>query len=221
MGNLKLCVMDAQFWRLKWKTNDIGFHQPRANPLLVEHFEKLALRPGNRVFLPLCGKTLDIGWFLSQGCRVAGVELSEIAIQQLFEELRLKPQISKSGGMNRYRAANIDIFGGDLFGLTRKMLGPVDAVYDRAALVALPPKMRRKYSAHLMTITNRARQLLIGYTYDQSVMDGPPFSLSNEEVNQLYGENFNLSLVASVGVPNGLKGKAEARENVWLLGRDF
>ncbi|MGZ8252407.1 MAG: thiopurine S-methyltransferase, partial [Methylophilaceae bacterium] len=71
--------MEASFWHNKWQRGEIAFHQSDANPLLVAHFEALNLPKGSRVFLPLCGKTLDIAWLLAGGYRVVGAELSEIA----------------------------------------------------------------------------------------------------------------------------------------------
>ena len=209
--------MDASFWLQKWKKNDIGFHKSEANPILVKYFKELSLVKGSRVFLPLCGKTLDIPWLLSNGYRIAGAELIEIAIEQLFIELGVEPKISGAGELKHYSAINIDIFVGDIFDVSSHMLGPVNAIYDRAALVALPEAMRNRYTAHLTEITVKAPQLLVSYEYDQNLMDGPPFSISNEEVNQHYGDNYNLTLLASTDVPGGLKGKCAAKENVWLL----
>ena len=97
------------------------------------------------------------------------------------------------------------------------MLGPVDAIYDRAALVALPEEMRNRYTAHLMKITDKAPQLLICYEYDQSLMEGPPFSISDKEVDQHYQDNYDLTLMVSANVPGGLKGKCAAKEKVWML----
>ncbi|MFZ5876873.1 MAG: thiopurine S-methyltransferase [Nitrospirota bacterium] len=209
--------MDPSFWHQRWAKNEIGFHEPKANPLLVTHFKELSLPKGCRVFVPLCGKTLDIAWLLSQGYRVAGAELSEVAIAQLFAELRVAPQISTIGTLKRYNEADLDIFVGNIFDLSGSVLGAVDAVYDRAALVALPDHVRARYTAHLMEITNRAPQLLISYVYDQRVMDGPPFSVPNEEVAQHYGRRYDVRLITSTDVPGGLKGKCAATENVWLL----
>ncbi len=209
--------MDANFWHERWKTNNIGFHEGAANALLVKYFKQLSLAKGSRVFLPLCGKTLDIPWLLSNGYRVVGAELSEIAIEQLFTELGVQPKISEVGEMDRYSAKNIDIFVGDIFNLSREVLGSVDAIYDRAALVALPEEMRQRYSAHLMQITNKAPQLLICFEYDQSLMEGPPFSVSNDEVNRHYRGSYDLTLLANIDMPGGLKGKCAAKENVWLL----
>ena len=211
--------MDANFWHQRWERKEIAFHQREANPLLVKYFDALSLSKGSRVFLPLCGKTLDIHWLLSNGYRVAGSELSEVAVKQLFSELAIEPKITTIDDIGRHSADNIDIFVGDMFDLSRGVLRRVDAIYDRAALVALPETMRRRYAVHLIEITDRAPQLLISYNYDQSLVDGPPFSVSNEEVNRLYRDSYDVTPLASVEVVGGLKGKCPARENVWLLKR--
>ena len=209
--------MDASFWHQRWEKNEIAFHQSKANPLLVKYFHQLSLAKGSRIFVPLCGKTLDISWLLSSDYRVAGAELSQIAIEQLFMDLGVQPTISGVGEVDQWSAKHIDIFAGDIFALSRKILGPVDAVYDRAALVAFPEEMRNRYTAHLTEITDKAPQLLITYDYDQNVMEGPPFSISNEEVKRYYTVNYDVTLIASIDVPGGLKGKCAANENVWLL----
>src|SRR6185503_16992975 len=151
----------------KWERNEIGFHNAEAHPLLVAHFGALSLPKGSRVFLPLCGKTRDIDWLLASGYRVAGAELSPIAVEQLFAELGTVPEVAEIGQLRRYSADGSDIFAGDIFALSRDVLGPVDAVYDRAALVALPKDMRGNYAAHLAEVTGRAPQLLISFDYDQ------------------------------------------------------
>jgi thiopurine S-methyltransferase len=212
--------MDARFWHQKWERNEIAFHQSEVNPHLTAYFSKLSVAKDGRVFLPLCGKTLDIPWLLSQGYRVAGAELSKIAIEQLFAGLGVQPKISSLGKLDHYSAKNLDVFVGDFFDLSQKTLGHVDAVYDRAALVALPEKMRERYTAHLMKITIKAPQLLISYEYDQSLVDGPPFSVSNSEVKQHYEKSYDLTLLSSKQVAGGLKGICPAKENVWLLKND-
>jgi thiopurine S-methyltransferase len=209
--------MDPSFWHQRWEKNEIAFHEGKANALLVKHFRELSLAKGRRVFVPLCGKTRDISWLLSNGYRVAGAELSQVAIEQLFLELGMQPEISKVGEVEQWSAKNIAIFVGDIFALSRKILGPVDVVYDRAALVAFPEDMRKRYTAHLTEITGKALQLLICFEYDQSLMDGPPFSISHEEVHRHYEGVYDLTLLASTDVSGGLKGKCPAKENAWLL----
>ncbi len=213
----EMVIMDAKYWHNKWANNEIAFHRNQANPLLVDHLDTLALAEGSLVFIPLCGKTLDIAWLLSKGFRVVGAELVESAIEQLFTALEITPTRSVRGNVKHYHAKNIDIFVGDIFDVSPEMLGVVDAVYDRAALVALPDALRRQYTAHLMKISNNSPQLLIAYHYDQTCVQGPPFSISNDEVEQHYKDNYDLKLIISNDVEGGMKGKCEAKENVWLL----
>jgi thiopurine S-methyltransferase len=209
--------MDASFWHQKWERGEIAFHEARANHFLTEYFEKLHLAKGSRVFLPLCGKTRDIAWLLGRGYRVAGAELSELAINELFKELGVKPEISRLGKLNCYRAQDIDIFVGDIFDVSAGQLGPVNAIYDRAALVALPAGMREKYTAHLVNITAAAPQLLITYEYNQQLIEGPPFSITADEVKQHYGSIYQAKSLESKSVAGGMKGKVAATETVWLL----
>jgi thiopurine S-methyltransferase len=210
-------MTDPKFWHERWEKNEIPFHELKPNPLLTKYFNRLSLPKGARVFVPLCGKTLDIGWLLKNGYRVAGAELSQIAIEQLFAQLRLQPKITKLGALTRYSALKIDIFVGDIFKVTRKILGTINAVYDRAAFVALPEEMRRRYATHLPKITNQAPQLVVTYDYDQTKQPGPPFSINNPELIQRYGKTYDLILLKSTPVPGGLKGKSPATENLWLL----
>ncbi len=209
--------MEANFWHQKWARGDIAFHENEANALLTGHFEKLNLVKGGRIFLPLCGKTRDFSWLLANGYRVVGAELSPLAISELFKEIGLEPEISSVGKLTRYSADNIDIFVGDIFDLTGEILGHVDAVYDRAALVALPEKTRDRYAKHLLNITAAAAQLLICIEYDQNLMDGPPFSVNADEVNRHYQDTYKVTLLATRPIPGGLKGKCPAFENLWLL----
>lgn len=209
--------MDTKYWLKKWKNNDIGFHESQANALMTDHINALSLPPGSRVFLPLCGKTRDIAWLLANGYQVVGAELIEEAILQLFKELDIHPEITSAGALTHYRADRIDIYVGDIFSLSGGLLGRVDAVYDRAALVALPAGIRSQYASHLMSITGCAPQLLISFEYDQKQMEGPPFSVGFDEIAQHYSAGYDLTQAAVAQVPGGLKGQCAASENAWLL----
>ena len=209
--------MDATFWHERWREKSIGFHNAEVNPLLVRYFSSLALSPGSRVFLPLCGKTRDIAWLLGQGFRVAGVELSEIAVSELFDELGVVPEREAVGELMCFRVDGLAIFQGDIFDLDRETLGAVEAIYDRAALVALPESMRARYTQHLIQMSDAAPQLLINYDYDQSRMPGPPFSISDNELRRHYAGHYRLKSLYNEELEGGLKGQCPAREKVWLL----
>lgn len=209
--------MKEDFWRDKWAANEIGFHEGRPNELLTRHIASLKLAPGQRFCIPLCGKTNDITWLLDQGFQVVGIELVETAIQQLFASLELTPEVTQLDQLKHYRAPNIDIFVGNIFKVDGQMLGRVDAIYDRAALVALPAEMRVGYADHLTHISGRAKQLLVSFDYDQTQMNGPPFSVPEEELKSIYGKFYDLNLLESAPLAGGLKGKCSALEQAWLL----
>ena len=211
--------MEADFWHRKWHAGETGFHEDAVNAMLAAHFDRLGLAAGARLFLPLCGKTRDIAWLLERGYRVAGAELSPLAVGELFDELGVVPEVAPVGSLQHHRADCIDVFLGDIFELDRERLGPVDAVYDRAALVALPPEMRVRYAQHLLHVTAAVPQLLVTFEYDQNALDGPPFSVEESEVRALYEAQFALSSLARSAVEGGLKGKVEAVDRAWLLAR--
>ena len=209
--------MQADFWHRRWAKKEISFHEGETNQLLATHLEKLNLLEGQRVFLPLCGKTRDFAWLLDRGFQVSGAELSELAIEELFAELSLTPEITQLDQLIHYHADNIDIFVGDIFALNAELLGHVDAVYDRAALVALPADMREQYAAHVIDISAAAPQLLITFEYDQSVIEGPPFSIAEPAVQQYYANTYQISLAQKKVVAGKLKGVVDAEETAWIL----
>lgn len=211
--------MDPSFWHRRWEKNEIGFHTSKPHPMLIAHFDALSAPDGGRVFVPLCGKSLDIHWLLSKGYRIVGAELSRNAIEQLFQELGVEPTITEAGQHIRFSADGIDIFVGDIFALSADDVGVVDAIYDRAALVALPEALRQAYAPHVVALTGGAPQLLICFEYDQSQVDGPPFSVNDAECHAHYQDRYDLHLLSRDSLPGGLKGMYEAFESVWLLKR--
>jgi thiopurine S-methyltransferase len=209
--------MDAAFWHQKWESKQIGFHRDEVNPLLVAHIDSLSLQSGQIFFLPLCGKTLDVAWLLSQGFTVKGVEFHEPAVIALFESLGLEPEIISLGALKQYYTETLIVYVGDVFDLTGKILGQVDVVYDRAAIVALPHEIRGDYAQQIVRIARTPRQLIISYVYDQAVMSGPPFSVPNAELAEHYGTDYKMTLLYTGDVEDGLKGRCPATECVWLL----
>jgi len=207
--------LDHEYWRDKWTRGDIGFHEGSVNRLLAHHADRL---PDNgRVFLPLCGKTADIGWLRTRGHRVVGAELNEAAVQEVFVELDLTPSITPAGPLTRYAAEGIELVTGDLFDLTVDMIGEVIAVYDRAALVAMPPDTQPHYAAHVAALGGSAPHLMITFVYPAGLIDGPPFSTPTDRVRTLYAGTHRTELLEERPMPNGLKGRQPVMEVIhWL-----
>ncbi len=208
--------MDESFWHDRWRRGDIGFHAPRPHPLLQRHLATLQAGPGARLFLPLCGKSLDIHWLLAQGHQVAGIELSRAAVEQLFAELGVEPVVHRLGNLLCFEAEGISVFVGNIFDLDAITLMPVDAVYDRAALVALPGPLRRRYTRQLLDLTGGAPQLVITYEHDPAALEGPPFAVDAAELARHYEADYHLSCLERRPVEGGLGGHPSC-EAVWHL----
>ncbi|BBP75731.1 thiopurine S-methyltransferase [Pseudomonas gingeri] len=187
--------MQPEFWHKRWEFNQIGFHLDQVNPCLQRFWPDLALEPEARVLVPLCGKSLDLAWLAAQGLRVLGVELSEKAVEAFFAEQQLKPQVREHGALRIYEAGPLELWCGDFFALTAADVADCTALYDRAALIALPLEMRERYTAHLTRILPGGCQgLLITLDYDQAQIDGPPFAVLDGEVRRLLEPQWQLRM---------------------------
>jgi thiopurine S-methyltransferase len=189
-------LMDQSFWLERWAANEIGFHEADFNPALVHHWPRLHLAAGATVFVPLCGKSLDLLWLAKQGFRVVGVELSDIAVQAFYAENGLSPEIRETSGHKVYRYGSIEIWQGDLFTLPGEATEAVSAVYDRASIIAFPPEMQPRYAERMIELTvPGTRTLLITIEYDQSRMDGPPFAAPEDSIASMFGGACEIQLI--------------------------
>ena len=194
-------------WLEFWENNEINWHSDVVTKELEEYLGLLKLEPGDKVFFPLCGKSLDMLYMLNRGFSVIGVELSEIGIKQFFYENGLDFTISQVGEFDLYSAKNIEIYCGDFFSLTSKYLCDVKAVFDRKSLIELDQNLRQKYVKHLNDIISLGvRILLITLHYPQHQMSGPPFSVDKSEVESLFSMTFNFQELKSFqDIENGSK----------------
>ena len=193
--------MDAKFWHQRWERNEIGFHQGEINSHLQSFWQKEQLVENSLVFVPLCGKSLDMLWLRSEGYRVIGVEISALAVEDFFRENNLEPERTQQGDFIRWEVDGLVILQGDIFHLRAGDIAGVSAVYDRASLVALPREMRSRYTDHLASILTRGVSvLLVTLEYPQDQMQGPPFSVEEPEVRQLYETGYGIELCFELDV---------------------
>ena len=206
--------MTPEFWQNAWKNQQTGFNQSKPNTMLVQHFYRLAVPKQGRVFVPLCGQSIDMLWLLSEGYDVVGVELSELAVSQFFAKYNLSvvatphlTQPSMTAYQAKWHEQTITIWVGDFFDLSSHDIGHIDAVYDRGALVALPDdmpeRMRWHYTQHLVQITNYASQLLLAFSYDNKeseyLIDDaglPPFLVKLAQLETYYEAHYQIQQVA-------------------------
>ncbi len=213
--------MTPDFWHDRWRSGQIGFHRDAVHPDLIHHAPALLGDGPRRVLVPLCGKSLDLGWLVGQGHEVVGVELSAEAARQYHERAGITPQVSGSGSHETWRSPGLTYIVGDFFTAD---IGPVDAIWDRAALIALPPDMRPAYTARLRALLRPdGRMLLSCLTYDIQ-REGPPHSLTDDEVRAHYEHAGRLTLLASEDILDAeprwqAAGMRVLHEKLWLLER--
>lgn len=216
---LSFAAMDPSFWQARWREGRIGFHRTSPNPHLVAHASVFPV--GARVLVPLCGKSVDMGWLAARGHPVTGVELVEDAARAFFAEAGLTPARSVEGDFVRYRAEGIDILSGDFFATSTELLGgPFAAAWDRAALIALPPEMRGRYVQLLKTLLKPSATVLL-VTLETDDTAGPPFSVPDEEVRKLYaGDAVHELATVDAFEPQGnlaARGATRASERVYRI----
>lgn len=186
--------MHTEFWLERWQQNQIGFHELEINRHLQKYWSALNLPKGSIIFVPLCGKSRDMLWLLSCGYQVVGVELSPVAVKDFFAENKLEATVTDRGNFQCWETNGLSVYQGDFFDLSDQHLADCCAVFDRAALIALPPNMRHQYVDHLNKIAPTLRRtLLVTLEYTQLDMSGPPFSVDEDEVRRLFGTNKDIT----------------------------
>jgi len=217
--------MDADFWLERWEQGQTAFDQQVPHRWLDEHWSELGVADDATVFVPLCGKTVDMVWLAEGGHRIVGVELSSIAIADFFAGLGVEPEVRTERSFTISSWGPYELWCGDLFDLTSGDLASIGAVYDRASMVALPPDMRERFAEHLTAhVPASAPIFLVAFDYDQTEMSGPPHSVPREEIEARFVPAFSLSPVADESViekaaPMRERGLTELRETLVILRR--
>jgi len=195
--------MKHAFWHERWNENRIGFHQAQVNHWLKRYWAELGIDSDSQVLVPLCGKSSDMLWLREQGHPVLGVELSDLACRDFFTEQGVDIDAIASGEFHRRERDGITLLAGDFFKLDRTDLSSMNAIYDRAALIALPPEMRIEYANHIAKLTVSGDQvLLIALDYD-TPRNEPPFAVSDDEVHALYSAHFDIEVLDTESLDEG------------------
>ncbi|MDO6459395.1 thiopurine S-methyltransferase [Granulosicoccaceae sp. 1_MG-2023] len=219
--------MDHEFWHKAWQRGRQGWQQQETNPQLLRYWDDFAAPADASVFVPMCGKSLDMLWLLEQGHGVVGVELSEYGVQSFFRENGLKACVTEEEAYMVYRCDALTIYAGDYFALDAAKTASCPVVFDRAALVAMPARMRGDYvNKQAALLKPGGRVFLITLNYPQEEMQGPPFSVEDGEVRQLYQRYFAVEQVcagpdpAKLDRPRKGHGLSRVGESVFYLTRN-
>ncbi|MDO5505119.1 MAG: thiopurine S-methyltransferase [Pseudoxanthomonas suwonensis] len=188
--------MEPGFWIDRWARGRIGWHRDEVTPLLRERWREVQADKGCRVLVPLCGKSVDMPWLAINGHRVLGVDLAQAGIDAYLAEQQFEPRSEATAAGPMFDAGPVQLLCADIFDVPADMLATCSAIYDRAALIALPPAMRRRYVAHVHgSLPPGSSGLLITLEYPQQEKDGPPFSVDEDEVRSLLEPAWEVTLL--------------------------
>src|SRR5436309_2625331 len=182
--------MQPEFWYRSWQEegSKTSFHRKDIHPYLQRHARADVLQ-GKRVLVPLCGKTNDLMWFRAHADHVTGVELVEKPVLQFFDEQNLTATKRTSWC---YKAECLTILNRDIFDLLPEDVGPIDFVYDRAALVAFPLEMRQRYMRHIDRLIPAGAQILVITLEYAPLLPEPPFSITPAEIKEYYAHSYDI-----------------------------
>jgi len=188
-----------------WSTGRTQFHQSSVNPVLLKYQSELLDGPEqHRVFVPLCGKSLDLVWLAEnvQVKVVIGNEAVEKAVKEFAED---NPGVSMklAGDEQHFKRfvspLGLTVLKGDHFFLSPAVTGMVDRIWDRASLIAIDPAERAKYVEVLDALLRPEGKILL-VTLHSPVEDAnamtnlPPFSMTEDDVRALFdAERFDTS----------------------------
>lgn len=188
--------MEISYWQSRWKKEKTGWHMETVYPQLPKLWPQLNINKNAEVFVPLCGKSKDLDWLADQGCHVTGIDVSEKAIKSLIDNFSAEFEKEYRHGFTIYQSDKIELWNGDFFKFPAEDYSAPDLIYDKAAMIALPPDMRPAYAQKLLQISGHQTKIFLQtFEYDQNEMNGPPFSVPEKEIRKYFGEHFSLTLL--------------------------
>mmetsp|Transcript_20024 Transcript_20024/g.33246 ORF Transcript_20024/g.33246 Transcript_20024/m.33246 type:complete len:271 (+) Transcript_20024:128-940(+) len=193
-------------WLRRWDNNKIGFHKQEVHENLLQHGATIipSFADGGetcsdpvRVFVPLCGKSVDMA-FLAQHKSVSdvvGIDGIRKALEEFAEEqpeLEVKPVEDSPDAFERLQGKKTTLLKGDLFAMDVDAAGGrFDSIWDRASLVAIAPSLREDYVQVMKKLLKPGGTILLATLErrtgsDEGIKAGPPFSIPEKEVRRLY-----------------------------------
>lgn len=215
--------MQKKFWLERWEKNETKFNQKEVNPYLLQYKNFFEPLKGKRVLVPLCGKSIDLLWFLKEGAEVIGVEFSALAIESFFKEHHLTYEKTEKKPFIIYSSGALKFICGDFFQLKKEDIGEINWIYDRASIIALNKELRIQYGIQISKLSDRNTQIfMIVLSYDSHGNEGPPFSVPQDEVHELFSKNFQIQLISENErkdvMPHLVKrGLVDLKDSVFLM----
>lgn len=213
------------WWRDKWRTGITHWHLKDLNPQLVRFVNHLlGGRKDGLLFIPLCGKCVDMRWLYDQGYKILAVDCCEEAILDFFREQNLVFETiveSKNAKVFQTLDGRLRIMCRDILSLDKETCGPITAIWDRGSLVAMDKENRRAYAAMMKTLVEPDfRYLLDVLHYNDWYCSGPPRNVPPELIEDLYGDCFQIELLLQRNITEGYSkrfGVEPVYNNIYLM----
>ena len=197
-------VITADDWNNRWSTTHAGRWQlAGVHPFLLRYAHLLRdwdNRANKTVLVPLCGKSDDLFWLAQTAGlkKVIGIESSSVAITSLLKDYECT-RITENIECYSTLAGKITIYCGDLFDENMNSTlfgGPVDYIWDRAAIVALHWKDHDRYVKKLLSfqgtpVGKGKYDWLVG-AYWHTQHRGPPFDVDLAHLRHIFGQKVNV-----------------------------
>ena len=209
-----------EYWENRWITNQTGWHRSVYNDLMVKYWPELGIPTDSKVLVPLCGKSLDMLWLAEKGHAIVGIEFTRVAVERFLSENNLEHTIVKHPSYIEFSSERFTILNGNILAIPSDLI-QAEAWYDRAAMIAINPDLREDYVSQIRQQTKvGAVGLLITYSYPQEEMEGPPFSLNNGDVFQLFQDGFRVECLETIELEDEKeRGLSRINSSVFALTR--
>ncbi|WP_440999973.1 hypothetical protein [Fodinibius sp. SL11] len=188
--------METSYWQSRWQKGNTGWHMDTVYPPLPNLWNHLGIESTARILVPLCGKSLDLQWFVDQGHTVTGVDVSQKAMCHIKQRHPESFRRDNSHGFTIYCSKSLVLWKGDFTKLPATEIPPQDLIYDKASIIALPANMRQRHADKLIELCSPHTKILMQtFEYEQQEMNGPPFSVDEQELEKLFGNQFKLTCI--------------------------
>ncbi|WP_445664273.1 hypothetical protein [Fodinibius sp. AD559] len=188
--------MEISYWQSRWRKGNTSWHMDTVYPPLPNLWSRLGIKSDAQVLVPLCGKSLDLLWLADHCHSVTGVEISPKALHHVMQQHKESFVQDSSYGFTIYRSDSLVLWEGDFAKLPADQIPPQNLIYDKASIIALPVEKRQPHAEKMIELCNTGTQILIQtFEYNQSEMNGPPFSVDEQELKKLFGHQFKLTCV--------------------------
>uniref|UniRef100_A0A3Q1FV01 thiopurine S-methyltransferase n=1 Tax=Acanthochromis polyacanthus TaxID=80966 RepID=A0A3Q1FV01_9TELE len=180
-------VRTLEEWEEYWQKDNIGFHIDHVNPCVCHPIMLLLLSVAVRL--------------ADRGHSVVGVEISEKAVRQFFEENNMTYSEEAAAGVPGAKVfksseKSISLYQCDLYDFSSSVEGQFGAIWDRGSLVAVNPQDREKYAALMVSLMAKdCRYLVDNLLYNPTLYKGPPFFVPDEQLHSLFGHCCNIELL--------------------------